>query len=129
MKALTKTTLVLMAFALPVAHAANIKCPVPNAVKNLAPKKAIATAYAVMRPNTVWPRILGGTEGIVFRDQMDRGFIESKDDYDHWNGVFKINYGYSAKECRRQIFIDKELTDKKKNPTGIFTGWMIVDVC
>lgn len=76
-----------------------------------------------------------GISGIIFVDYDDPGNESMLAKYpslnadmggqagQHYKGIFKINYDYEAKECRRQIIISN------KNGSGSWSGYTAVEIC
>lgn len=77
-------------------------------VEELGYDVALDTMYSPIRENSVWGVAGSDSSPIVFQDNR---------------GSFKIGYDYRAKECQRQIILEKELGK------GLWEGHTIVEVC
>ena len=139
-----KTTIILIATILSAAASAQTQdftCPVVRSVG----KDSVSRAemYAPMALNTVWGSRGSDSSSIVFVDEEHELYVDGNKDNDltpigttfvppnsqtgevDFQGTFKISYDYRAKECRRQIVLEKESPVEP----GLWTGHTAVEIC
>jgi hypothetical protein len=98
--------------------------------------RSIEEMYKPMQIGMVWG-YAGSQEGqIVFVDELNElydsagkltkigeTFVDSSTGDVDFRGAFKIGYDYSAKECRRQIVLEKEIGP------GVWEGHTAIEIC
>ena len=82
-------------------------------------KQSMKDMYKPMSLGYVWGHSGDDRNPIVFVDEEDTLVSPIKETYEEgFEGTFKIGYNYKAKECRRQIILDKEIKLEIKSPDG-----------
>lgn len=107
------------------AQAADFSCPVVGV------HRTADEMYSAMTPGNIF----GNSSQIVFVDERNelvdsagkltpigQTFLDSNQQLDI-RGTFKIGYDYSAKECRRQIVLTKEIAP------GVWEGYTAIEIC
>ena len=81
-----------------------------------------ADMYSAMQKGMVWKYVSGP---IIFVDEDNEIKISpvAQTYIDGSQGTFKIGYNYEAKECRRQIILDKEISP------GVYDGYLAIELC